>query len=238
MMRHAAKKREQERRARARLRVLHHFEQVTRNVSQTCRFWGISRTLFYRWRDRYRQDGLGGLHDGPRGPRHHPFTTPPHIVALILEIRREREYGPLRIRFFLERYHQVYVSAPTIHRILKRHRVPRVSLNREIDTQPSLKITFSAPSTGKSFSYPAAGAFIQDYSNGGVVGSPAIATVTGVLNGTGSTAPNAGKLVFNAVVVATTPEGIPVVDFTSEISTSGHFNDDLAAARCAALSGP
>ena len=129
-MRHAGKKREQERRARARLRVLHHFEQVTRNVSQTCRFWGISRTLFYRWRDRYRQDGLGGLHDGPRGPRHHPFTTPPHIVALILEIRREREYGPLRIRFFLERYHQVYVSAPTIHRILKRHRVPRVSLKR------------------------------------------------------------------------------------------------------------
>jgi hypothetical protein len=115
---------------------------------------------------------------------------------------------------------------------------PTGTLNREIDTQPSLTITFSAPSTGKSFSYPAAGAFIQDYSNGGVVGSPAIATVTGVLNGTGSTAPNAGKLVFNAVVVATTPEGIPVVDFTSEISTSGHFNDDLAAARCAALSGP
>ena len=112
------------------------------------------------------------------------------------------------------------------------------TLNREIDTQPNLKITFFAPSTGKSFSYPSAGAFIQDYSNGGVVGSPVIATVTGLLNGTGSTAPNAGKLVFNAVVVATTPEGIPVVEFTSEISASGHFNDDLAAARCAALSGP
>jgi len=71
-----------------------------------------------------------GLHDGHRGPRHRPFTTPPHIVALILEIRRERQYGPLRVRFFLERYHQVYVSAPTIYRILKQHRVPRVSLKR------------------------------------------------------------------------------------------------------------
>jgi len=38
------------------LRVLHHCEQVTRNVSQTCRFFGISRSLFYIWRDRYRQD--------------------------------------------------------------------------------------------------------------------------------------------------------------------------------------
>jgi len=37
----AAKAREQDRKARARLRVIHHYEQVTRNVSQTCRFFGI-----------------------------------------------------------------------------------------------------------------------------------------------------------------------------------------------------
>jgi transposase-like protein len=129
-MGHAAKEREQDRKARARLRVLHHCEQVTRNVSQTCRFFGISRSLFYIWRDRYRHDGLVGLRDGPRGPRHHPFTTPAHIVALILQVRRQRQYGPLRISLFLQRYHQVYVSPPTIQRILKRHRVPRVSLKR------------------------------------------------------------------------------------------------------------
>jgi transposase InsO family protein len=129
-MGHAGKAREQERKARARLRVLHHYEQVTRNVSRTCRFFGISRTLFYRWRDRYRQKGLPGLQDGARGPRHHPFTTPPQIVALILQIRRERQYGPLRISFFLQRYHNVYVSAPTIHRILKRRRMPHVSRKR------------------------------------------------------------------------------------------------------------
>jgi transposase InsO family protein len=125
-----AKVREQGRKARARLRVLRHHEQVTRNVSQTCRYFGISRTLFYRWRARYRQHGLVGLQDGPRGPRHHPHTTPPHIVALILQVRREREYGPLRLSFFLQRYHNVYVSAPTVHRILKRHRVPQVSRKR------------------------------------------------------------------------------------------------------------
>src|SRR2546425_3356737 len=129
-MGHTARAREQEHKARARLRVLHHYEQVTRNVSRTCRFFGISRTLFYRWRDRYRQEGLPGLQDGLRGPRHHPYTTPPHVVALILQIRRERQYGPLRISFFLERYHNVYVSGHTIHRILKRHRVPHVSRKR------------------------------------------------------------------------------------------------------------
>ena len=52
----AAKERERDRKARTRLRVLRHYEYVTRNVSQTCRFFGISRTLFYRWRERDGQD--------------------------------------------------------------------------------------------------------------------------------------------------------------------------------------
>jgi hypothetical protein len=112
------------------------------------------------------------------------------------------------------------------------------TLIREIDTQPNLRITFFAPSTGKSFTYPVAGAFIQDYSGGSAVGDPVIATLTGVLDGTGSTPPDAGRLVINAVVIDISPEGIPVVDFVSEISASGHFNEDVAAARCATLSDP
>ncbi len=107
-----AKEREQQRRALARSRVIRHYEQVTRNVSRTCRFFGISRSIFYHWLHRYREAGLAGLRDGPRGPRHHPFTTPPHIVALILQVRRERQYGALRLSLFLQRYHNVYVSPP------------------------------------------------------------------------------------------------------------------------------
>jgi len=37
---------ERRRRAVARLRMIHHYEQVTRTVSRTCRFIGISRTQF------------------------------------------------------------------------------------------------------------------------------------------------------------------------------------------------
>jgi primosomal replication protein N len=53
------------------------------------------------------------------------------------------------------------------------------------------------------------------------------------MGGTGSTAPNAGRLVVNAVVIAISPEGIPIIDFVSEVSSSGHVNKDIAAARCA-----
>jgi hypothetical protein len=41
--------------------------------------------------------------------------------------------------------------------------------------------------------------------------------------------------VFEAVIVDISAEGIPIVDIVSEISSSGHFNEDTAAARCATL---
>lgn len=76
-MGHRAQEIEQARKAKARLRAIHHYEQVTRNVSRTCRYFGVSRTVFYRWLHRYREAGLVGLRDGPRGPRHHPSRPRP-----------------------------------------------------------------------------------------------------------------------------------------------------------------
>ena len=61
---------ERAQRAAARLRVLQHFEQVSRNISRTCRFFGISRTLFYEWRRRY--------HRAPRG------TTRPFVAFMLM----------------------------------------------------------------------------------------------------------------------------------------------------------
>lgn len=92
---------------------------------------GISRGQFYTWLRRYQQHGLEGLKNlksGSKKPHHR--ATPPHIVALILRVRAERQYGPIRICLYLQRFHQVYVSVPTIYKILKRHGVPRVSMKR------------------------------------------------------------------------------------------------------------
>jgi transposase-like protein len=122
--------RERAQRAAARLRVLQHFEQVSRNISRTCRFFGISRTLFYEWRRRYQREGLEGLKPRLPGPRVSPFRTAPHIEALVLRVRQERQYGIPRLRLFLRRDHAVSLSPPTLRRILREHRVPRVSQKR------------------------------------------------------------------------------------------------------------
>ena len=50
--------REQQRKVRHRLAVLRHAEEVTGSVAATCRYYGITRQCFYKWR---RFDRLGQL---------------------------------------------------------------------------------------------------------------------------------------------------------------------------------
>jgi transposase-like protein len=49
------------RRAKRRLAVLQHAEEVSGSVAATCRYYGISRTVFYRWKRCYEDEGLDGL---------------------------------------------------------------------------------------------------------------------------------------------------------------------------------
>lgn len=116
-----ARERDLERRARARLRVVEHYLRVTRNVSQTCRYFGISRRAFYNWLQRFRAEGLRGLRDRSSRPNTIRYQIPPEVIALICQIRRERDYGAPRLSLFLQRYHQVYVSPATIGKILRLH---------------------------------------------------------------------------------------------------------------------
>jgi Homeodomain-like domain len=48
----------QARKVKARQRMLQHALRVSGNVSQTCRFFGVSRSLFYIWKKRYERDQI------------------------------------------------------------------------------------------------------------------------------------------------------------------------------------
>jgi hypothetical protein len=41
------------RRARRRLAIIRHAQEVTGNVALTCRYYGISRQIYYQWYRRY-----------------------------------------------------------------------------------------------------------------------------------------------------------------------------------------
>ena len=47
----------QARKVKARLRMLQHAQRISSNVSQTCRFFGVSRALYYIWKSAMRSTG-------------------------------------------------------------------------------------------------------------------------------------------------------------------------------------
>ena len=117
--------REQQRKIRHRLAVLRHADEVSGNVSATCRYYGISREVFYKWQRRYDELGEAGLRDGSSRPLNSPNATHPEIVHKVIYLRRSYHFGPGRISMYLRRYHDVTVSPSEVWRILK-----RLELNR------------------------------------------------------------------------------------------------------------
>ena len=111
--------------AKRRLAILRHAEEITGNVSLTCRYYGISRQVFYKWRRRYDADGLDGLRDRSHRPLVSPNATRTEVVGKIIYLRQHYHFGPAKIAMYLKRYHDISISHSGVWRILK-----RLGLNR------------------------------------------------------------------------------------------------------------
>ena len=124
------------REVRRRLAIIRHAEEVTGNVAMTCRYSGISRQVYYRWLRRYQEQGIDGLRDLSRRPRHSPNATRVDVVGKILYLRQNYHFGPAKIAMYLKRYHDVEVSQSGVWRILKRldlNRLPASQRYKRLD---------------------------------------------------------------------------------------------------------
>ncbi len=106
--------------AARRLAIIRHAQEVTGNVALTCRYYGISRQVFYTWMRRYQAEGLAGLRDRSRRPLHCPNEIPSEVVAKIIYLRTNYHFGPEKISMYLRRYHDVTISKSGVWRILQR----------------------------------------------------------------------------------------------------------------------
>jgi len=111
-------KAEQARLVAWRLKILRHAEHEPRYVAQTCRYFGISRTAFYRWKKRLDKHEEAGLADRARTPHHSPLATSPAVVSKILYLRQNYHFGAYRIAAYLQRFHQIQIARSSVHRIL------------------------------------------------------------------------------------------------------------------------
>lgn len=70
----------------------------------TCRRFGVSRRIGYKWMERFEEEGAAGLLDRSRAPLHHPQSVVEAIAERCLEVRRAHpSWGPVKVRAYLER---------------------------------------------------------------------------------------------------------------------------------------
>jgi transposase InsO family protein len=86
---------------------------------------GVSASTVYKWRRRYRAEGLAGLLDRSSRPNASPNRTPDDVEAKVIALRKER-------RIYHRIVAEVGVSRATVGRILTRH-----GLNRWRDLEPA-----------------------------------------------------------------------------------------------------
>ena len=97
------------------LKVLAHAAE-SRNVSKTCRYFGVSRDTFYEWKKAFKVGGEPGLICRKRGPRCNLVRRVPiAIEEKILHLRGKYHFGPQRIVWYLMRYHATKVSTGGVY---------------------------------------------------------------------------------------------------------------------------
>ncbi|HSJ85390.1 MAG TPA: helix-turn-helix domain-containing protein [Acidimicrobiia bacterium] len=140
--------REQQRLVNHRLAVIRHAEEVTGNVAQTCRYFGITRQTFYRWLRRYEEKGVEGLRDKSSRPHHCPHETSAEVVGKIIYLRQNYHFGPAKISMYLKRYHDIDVSTSGVWRILKRLELNRLPSSQRHKTYEKRWKRYEKPQPG------------------------------------------------------------------------------------------
>lgn len=92
-----------------------------RPVAHVAAEMGVSRTPGHKWVRRFRAEGVAGLMDRSSRPHRSPSRTQAALEAQVVALRRDRRLGPARIAGI------VGLPASTVHRVLVRHRMPRLA---------------------------------------------------------------------------------------------------------------
>lgn len=93
------------------------------NVTRTCRYYGISRKTFYKWKKRYLKYCLSSLENNSTRPRHvRQPKTPWEHVLVVRKLRTQYPYySKYKLSVILERDYGITISASTVGRIIKKY---------------------------------------------------------------------------------------------------------------------
>ncbi len=99
-------------------------ERSGKSISDVCIAFGVSRATWYKWKRRYDTYGIDGLKNQSRKPHNiKSLKVTEELEKLVLELRLNNRFGPMRIRFRLKRKYGVSLGTKTIYNLLKRHKL-------------------------------------------------------------------------------------------------------------------
>jgi transposase len=93
------------------------------NAALTSRYFGISKSCFFKWKTRFDQQGLSGLLDQPKRPKLVRAPTTPQIVTDVVKHLRKTnpEYSKYKLAIILKREYGYSISASTVGRVISRY---------------------------------------------------------------------------------------------------------------------
>ncbi len=104
-------------------------ERSGKTISDACTAYAVSRQTWYKWKRRYNVYGIDGLKNQSRKPHNiKNVKVTKDIEKIILELRLNNRFGPMRIRFRLKRKYGISLGTKTIYNILKRHNLNVLSV--------------------------------------------------------------------------------------------------------------
>jgi len=79
-------------------------ERSGKTISDVCVAFGVSRETWYKWKRRYNTHGIDGLKNQSRKPRNIKYVkVTEELEKLILELRLNNKFGPMRIKYRLKK---------------------------------------------------------------------------------------------------------------------------------------
>ena len=96
--------------------------KTIKNISKACRQYGVSRTVYYKYLNRFITYGIEGLKDKEKSVPVMPNATKAAIVDKVIAIAKKYPtYGPARLANELGGI----VCAATVYNILRRHNLSK-----------------------------------------------------------------------------------------------------------------
>jgi len=84
-----------------RLKMVEKVKEI--GISRTAKEFETTRLTVRKWVRRYREQGLRGLEDRSRAPKHIPHKTPKDIENRVIELRKTHPaWGPERLKMHYE----------------------------------------------------------------------------------------------------------------------------------------